>query len=269
MDILTHIAAGIAIGTTITICTKGSALKKIGIVLAGALGGALPDTDAVSMWSKFDVTFGKLFGLQHTGCEIYSAKFWYSHHGFMHSLLASVVFGFILLLIAYLLQQRFRKQKSSFCQSFKRNIYIFLSFISGFIAHLLCDMLTPAATWGGVNLFYPLNTYTGGWGKIWWWNNYDVFLIINTLITTNILILFISQLTKAKLKIFSITVFVLAFAFIVIQVNTRKFDFNHTCSSAQVYQKYEAKSKEIQENILGKKLYNSIKQFDNSVSLNF
>jgi membrane-bound metal-dependent hydrolase YbcI (DUF457 family) len=267
MDILTHIAAGLATGTSIVICSRGGALKKTGAVLAGALGGALPDIDVISMWSGFDATFGKLFGLQHTGREIYSAKFWYSHHGFMHSLVASVLFGLILAFVVYLLQQRIRKLKMPLYQSFKHNGCILVSFAGGFVAHLLCDMPTPSSSWGGINLFYPLNTYTGGWGKIWWWNNYDVFLIINILIAINLLILLVGRFTRVRIKTFTIPVFIFAFACVVVQINTRKFDFNRT--PAQTYQKCEAKSKEIQENILGDKLYNCMKQFDNSMPFNF
>jgi hypothetical protein len=58
------------------------------------LGGALPDFDAISLWSGFDKTFGKLFNLSNSGEVIYFSKFWYSHHGFLHSILASVILAF-------------------------------------------------------------------------------------------------------------------------------------------------------------------------------
>ena len=163
MDLLTHISAGLAIGTCIAVGTKSSALKKTGIILAGALGGALPDIDAISLWSKFDSTFGRFFGLQHSGRFIYSGKLWYSHHGFMHSLVASLIFGFLLLLFIYFIRSRFRGISfSSFGQSVKNNRRLLFGFLGGYLAHLLCDMPTPAASWGGVRLFYPFTGYIGG-----------------------------------------------------------------------------------------------------------
>ena len=270
MDILTHIATGVAIGTTIIVCTKGNKLKKASIIFAGALGGALPDIDAISLWSKFDSTLGKFFELQHSGSEIYSAKYWYSHHGFMHSILASLLMAFILMLAVYFITWGFRHiSLSLFFVSIKKNSAILSSFLGGYITHLLCDMPTPSGSWGGINLFFPLNTYSGGWGKIWWWNNYDIFLIINVVILINLIILTIRHIAKFKLNLLSLFVSAFAIVLIVVQLNTRGFNFNYTISTSNNYQKCESKSKEIQNKILGDKLYDKMKRFDNSVPIYF
>lgn len=270
MDILTHVVVGVAIGSTLVICSKNSnPFKKISIVGAGALGGALPDVDAISLWSGFDASFGKLFGLQHSGKQIYFGKYWYSHHGFMHSLLASIIMGLLFLFLSYCVKQHFRNLSlKSFGLFVKNNSILYISFLLGYIAHLFCDMLTPASTWGGVNLLYPLKTYVGGWGAIWWWNNYDIFLIVITLITINVFLLMLGKWIKAKTKIAVVSLF-LAVLLIAVQVKTRRFDFNYTGYSAKTYQINEAKSKEIQKKLLGKKLYTQMEKFDNKIPLNF
>lgn len=261
MDLLTHIAAGIAVGTTIAVCSKGNAVKKITIVCGGALGGALPDIDAISLWSKFDTTFGRLFSLSHTGKEIYSAKFWYSHHAFMHSLAACVLFSFILLAVIYLANRRAKKE---FTLLSKANIAIPAAFASGYIAHLVCDMPTPASSWAGVNLFFPINVYIGGWGKIWWWNNYDIFLISSGVIAVNVLLLIFSNVLKHKHRYFSFVLLAAAATAVAIQISTRDFDFN-----SHTYQECEAQSKKIQKKIVGKTLYDKMEKFDDAIPLYF
>lgn len=265
MDLLTHIAAGAAVGTTIAVCVKGKAGKKAAVVCAGALGGALPDIDAISLWSKFDATFGRLFGLSHAGKEIYSAKFWYSHHAFMHSLAACVLLALILLVVIFIVRKGFKNLSWAGLKLFSgRNIAVAGAFASGYIAHLICDMPTPASSWGGVNILFPLEPYIGGWGKIWWWNNYDIFLIISAVIAANLLILALSGLLKRRSKQLSCVLLAAAVVIIIVQVNSRGFDFN-----SHTYQQCETKSKEIQKKILGEKLYKRMEKLDNAVPIYF
>ncbi len=100
MDILSHSLSGVAFGTVIASFTDKGFKRKAGVVLLSGFGGALPDIDAISLWSKFDTTIGHFFGLAHSGNEIYFSKFWYSHHGAMHSLLVA---GIVTLIIGILL----------------------------------------------------------------------------------------------------------------------------------------------------------------------
>lgn len=265
MDLLTHIATGMAVSSTIAVCIKGNTIKKTAVICAGALGGALPDIDVVSLWSKFDVTFGRLFNLSHTGKEIYSAKFWYSHHGFMHSLAACLLFAAILLTTAYLIQRRFKDLSWNGLKRFSRNnISIAGAFSAAYILHLICDMPTPVGSWGGVRLFFPLQSYIGGWGKIWWWNNYDIFLIASGAIVLNFLILTILKLTGSKIKYLSCALFATAALVVTVQINSRKTNFN---ANKNTYN--EAKSKEIQRRILGKKLFDKMEKLDNDIPLCF
>lgn len=106
MDILTHVLSGAAIGVAAANYYKTTPLRKAKIILAGAIGGAFPDIDAISMWSEFDRTFGALFNLSHSGRVIYGSKFWYSHHAFFHSLIGSLFFAALFLWIVYLVKRR-------------------------------------------------------------------------------------------------------------------------------------------------------------------
>ena len=76
MDILTHAISGLAAGTAIVGISKKSKIGNFKILGFSCLGAVLPDIDAVSMWSKFDSTFGKLFHFIYSGRDIYSMKFW-------------------------------------------------------------------------------------------------------------------------------------------------------------------------------------------------
>ncbi|MBC7485615.1 MAG: hypothetical protein H7282_02550 [Cytophagaceae bacterium] len=129
-------------------------------------------------------------------------------------------------------------------------------------------MPTPSCVWGGVDFFWPGKTYFGGTGDIWWWNNYDIFLIIVTVILINLLVLPASQWLKQKTSKIAIAVFTLGFICCFIQIKTRGFDFNYTGHQVD-YDRYEEKSKEIQRDLLGEKLYGFMTKFDRKVKVDF
>ena len=54
--------------------------------------------------------------------------------------------------------------------------------------------------WNGVNFFWPSKYYIGGTGDIWWWNNYDIFLIVLSVVLTNTVILLSAPLIGKKIK---------------------------------------------------------------------
>lgn len=139
MDIISHTFTGVAIGTVVAAVSNLSGRKKGWIILLGIIGGAIPDFDAISLWSKFDSTIGSVFA------------------------------ALFLLFIAFLGIAMIRREYSF--NAFKRRIikyrYGCSSFLLGYLFHLLEDMPTPSGPWGGVNLFFPSNTYIGGYGKIW------------------------------------------------------------------------------------------------------
>lgn len=268
MDILTHAISGTAVAACTSTFVKTTPKRRIKILLAGTLGGILPDLDAVSIWSRFDSTFGKLFHLSHTGREIYSMKLWYSHHAFLHSFLSSIIFGGLLMGIIYLITNRKRKnnkegiQPSSFVRTYA--IY-FITFVLGYWTHLAGDLPTPSSTWGGIALWWPSHNYVGGFGKIWWWNNYDIFLLILSSICIIILVPLISKYIQSKAKIFSVAILYATFCLILIQINTRQYDY----SSPGKYAEKEHNSKKEQERILGKQLYGYMVWFDNKLKFYF
>jgi len=266
MDIVSHTLTGVAVGTVAATISNGLWKRKGLIILSGGFGGALPDLDAISLWSKFDSTIGSLLGLSHSGKEIYFGKFWYSHHGAFHSLIAPILLILLIVLINALLKKRFKI--SSVLESLKSNKYLMLAFFFGFIFHLFEDMPTPASVWGGVNLFFPSASYVGGFGIIWWWNNYDLVLIISGVIVLNLLINIIpNRFYWFKTKS-CISVFLLGLSLFLVQINTRTVEFSYTGHTAN-YDYFEAQSKDLQREILGDKLFEFMTTIDSKIPLNF
>lgn len=255
MDILTHTLSGFAVGTVLASYSSGSWRAKSSILLFSGLGGALPDIDAISMWSKFDAAFGRLFGLTSSGKVIYSAKYWYSHHGFMHSLSAAIGIAVCIGFLCWLFSSK--SKLSSLKDAFYTRRLLLLGFIFGFVIHLLEDMITPAGPWGGVRLFFPSEVYIGGTGDIWWWNNYNLFLIVAAVLFVNIGLLLFSMFKKNKLWKYTTSVFLIGYICFMWQVKQINYTFNR-----MEYSECERKSKEIQKEILGDKLYWRMETFD-------
>lgn len=252
MDILSHTLSGLAIGTVIaSFCQIED--SKIKVIIFGGLGGALPDIDAISLWSQFDQTFGKWFQLANTGEDIYTGKLWYSHHAFMHSLLCAVILSGLIMVI--------------FCPgekaNTKMNYLLSVSFFLGFNIHLAEDMPTPVGAWGGVNYFFPAHDYIGGYGNIWWWNNYDLFLIVMLVFIINSLLLF-----SKKCKKVAIPVFIIGVIIFLSQIQKRELDYTLN-SKNYGYVDSETKSKEFQKKVLGNHIFTLMEKFDSFVKINF
>jgi len=266
MDIISHTLTGVEVGTVMATVSDGSWQQKGLIILAGGFGGALPDFDAISLWSKFDSTIGSFLGLAHSGKEIYFGKFWYSHHAALHSLIAPI----LLILFTALAKAALRRElnKTDILASLKANKFFTLAFFFGFLFHLLEDMPTPASVWGGVNLFFPSSAYIGGLGKIWWWNNYDLVLIITGVIVVNLLLNVLPS-RYYRVKIGScLSAFSLGLTLFLVQVHTRPIDFSYTGHTID-YATYESQSKQIQREILGENLFAVMSAIDRRIPLNF
>ena len=269
MDIITHTLSGVAISTVVVGFSGKGFKEKLGIISISGNGAALPDLDAISLWSRFDSTFGRLFNLEHSGRDIYFSKLWYSHHAFLHSVLAAIIIAFLIGVLSYLIFLRQKpKSFSGLITNLKREKLILLAFVSGFIIHLIEDMPTPSGVWGGVNLFWPLHKYLGGSGDTWWWNNYDIFLIVTSIIVINLILGLLKPLKRLNPKMLTSGILILGFILGLIQVKTRDFDFNYTGHTLR-YDEYELKSKELQKKILGQNVYGLMEKFDNKIPLNF
>lgn len=261
MDILIHTLSGTTVATGIAGVYGKSKIHKLQLIGIGAFAGALPDFDAFSLWSKFDQTIGNWLSLSHTGREIYFGKLWYSHHAFLHSILGALTCIAFFTTI-YLIFRSLTKRKPKLPQL----ILPASTFFFAFCSHLLGDMPTPASVWGGIALWFPHQEYIGGWGKVWWWNNYDIFLILATCTSLNTLLALI--LKQGRLKWIQSSLVVIALIGIVYQCNTRGFDFAYTEHTSK-FQEYEQKSLEIQKRILGDKLYKTMLWFDSKLPVYF
>ncbi|PIE84519.1 MAG: hypothetical protein CSA07_02065 [Bacteroidia bacterium] len=268
MDILTHTLSGLALGTVVACHGAPSARRRATILSCSTLAGALPDLDAISLWSRFDGTLGRWFGLSHSGRDIYSAKFWYSHHAFMHSLLAAAMVALLVVLLVYG-RTLLRDGLSGW---WRRGRLVVLSMLLAYSIHLLEDMPTPSSTWGGVRLLFPATGYVGGTGDIWWWNNYDVFLIVLAVLLLNLLLIalrsVVPRLRRLPLFRLALGVFLIGFALGLYQVKTRPYDFAYSGHTDR-YQELEAQSKAAQRGILGERLYRAMEWFDRQLPIYF
>ena len=266
MDILIHTLSGTTTAGFIVAFSKSSIKDKLLLVLLGGFAGAFPDIDALSLWGGFDRTIGKWLHLSHSGSDIYFGKFWYSHHGFFHSLLAAFLFAFIFILIR---------------KNFFKNLYlkeyiktpqtkgVFAVCFFAYVSHLLGDLPTPGAVWGGVRLFFPFNIYIGGYGTTWWWNNYDVFLslAISTIFFVLLILLNKRFYSTDYLKL-SIGLYMCCVGFCFYFVTHRSISYAYTGNTVR-YAYYERSSKIDQYRRLGKNLYFKMIRLDNKIPLYF
>ncbi|MCW3785681.1 metal-dependent hydrolase [Plebeiibacterium sediminum] len=260
MDILTHTLSGVAAASVVANVSNGKLAHKIKLLVTGAFAGALPDIDVITKWSGFDATFGKWFDLSISGNEAFGAKLWYSHHAFFHSLLASVIFGLLLGLILYAAKSKFKISRSSLLSA----IPFVLAFVFGYNMHLLEDMVTPGGGWGGVAYLWPSKVYIGGFGDTWWWNNYDVFLIVSGVVFFNTALLLLGKLRLKRFGAVSILIFVLGFTLGVVQVKNRDFNFNARGTAHK-----EELSKEIQKEALGENVFYLMEKLDAIIPVAF
>ncbi len=258
MDILTHTISGMAAASVVANVSHQKFIGKVKILITGAVAGGLPDIDVITAWSGFDGTFGRWFNLTISGHEAFSAKLWYSHHAFFHSLLASVIFGLMLGMTMYAVKSKFKLSKLTLLSV----IPFVLAFVLGFNMHLLEDMVTPSGGWGGVAYLWPSKIYVGGFGNTWWWNNYDIFLLANGVVLVNVIFFFVNK--RQFIKVSSIFVFVVGFTLGTIQIKSRNYNFN---SRGDINK--ETLSKEIQEDILGEKVFKGMETLDKVIPVAF
>jgi len=268
MDILTHTLSGVALSTMVAAIAKRR-LRETGLLIfCGGLGGAFPDIDAISLWSGFDATIGKLLNLEHTGRDIYFSNFYYSHHNFMHSFVGAVGFsmlaGLCFLLVALICSKGVGRVSllkfSSLCV---------ISFFGGYVMHLLGDLPTPGCVWHGIKLFWPSSVPIGGTGHLWWWNNYDIFLLVLFCCTANIgLIVFYRFFKKNFIQYLAVIIFVSMSAAVFYQIVQRPTHFAYE-GYTPYHAQYERQSLEIQKQTLGQPLFRVMVNLDRKLKMNF
>lgn len=242
MDILTHILAATTASSVVAIFTLKKTKWKVMAVCMGVVAGTLPDIDVISLWSGFDSTFGSWFWLPESGKQIYYAKYWYSHHAFIHSLLSATTISAALALIC---ARVFRSLSAA---------WIGVAFFGGYLSHLLLDMVTPGGPWGGIALLFPLDTYVGGWGKVWWWNNYDIFLYMALSALASLMALFVKGRKIGKILLSIVALLVIVSATTIINSDNNFNQGEHSVN--------EQKSLQIQQQRLSGPIYSLIYKLD-------
>ncbi len=266
MDILIHTLSGTTTAALISIFTKANKKNKLLLVLLGGLAGAMPDIDAISLWSGFDSTIGNWLHLNHTGKEIYFGKLWYSHHGFFHSFMAAGLLAFVFVCLRKICLNE-KSWKIYFNQTQTR--WILILFFCSYVSHLAGDLPTPAAAWGGIRLFFPFNSYIGGFGTTWWWNNYDVFLsLLTATILLIILILIEGKVLQKDYFQMSVWVYVLSITFCTYFVTHRSISYAYEGNTSR-YTFYERTSKIDQYSRLRKRLFWIMTKLDNKLPIYF
>ena len=267
MDILIHTLSGTTTAAFISTFSKSSSrVTKLLWVLLGGFAGALPDIDAISLWSKFDGTIGKWLHLSHSGAEIYFGKFWYSHHGFFHSIVAAILLSFVFICIRKIFSKKINWKQYI---QLKQTQFVFAIFFFSYISHLIGDLPTPGAVWGGVRLFFPFEIYVGGYGTTWWWNNYDVFLCLaNASIFFVLIILLENKFYKNDYIKFSIALYILSVSYCIYSVTHRSISYAYEGNTSR-YEYYERISKQDQFNKLGPWAYFKMFKLDKKLPLYF
>jgi inner membrane protein len=266
MDILIHTLSGATTAAFIATLSDSKTKGKLLLILLGAFAGALPDMDAISLWSKFDGTIGKWLHLSHTGNQIYFGKFWYSHHGFFHSVFAAALLSLVFISIRKAVYSK-REWLTYFKE--KQTIVLFAVFFFAYISHLIGDLPTPGAVWGGIRLFFPFEVYVGGYGTTWWWNNYDVFI---TLVATMfLLLLFIcleDKFLKNDLIRLTACIYIFSFSMCFYFVTHHSISFAYTGNTSR-YQYYERASIADQWTRLGKSIFKYMYKIDKKLPFYF
>lgn len=253
MDIMSHTLSGAAVGALAGTWGQVSTKAKWALFALGAAAGALPDIDAISGWRRFKSVIGVRLGLESTGLEIYRGKLWYSHHAFTHSLLWCVCLFAVVFAAARL--------RSSTGWSFRLGVTASLASL----AHILGDLPTPAGSWGGVALLFPSSHYIGGWGWAWWWNNYDLVLLLAGL---NVSLLLLSFVGKRRV---AVRAWLLALGFVIlglIQLASRPSLFLWE-RGALSYEMLEESSLETQRALLPGWLMQSMEWIDRALPMPF
>jgi inner membrane protein len=270
MDIVTHTLSGLAAGTAVAafIVHKKGLKKSIPILIAGLIGGFLPDIDAISLWSGFDATIGKFFALSAPGQRIYFSTYMLSHHGAMHSVAAAIFLTLSFLLTSYAFQIIYYRNKAIKNILLKSGPKAFAFFL-GYLFHLLGDLPTPGYVWGGIRLWWPSSSYSGGTNQIWWWNNYDIFLLVLITIIINLTIIPLIKNSKIFfLRFIPSIIVVLMIIFSVIQINSRTYTYLYK-NYRKEFSGFEKKSLKEQQRILGIGMYKRMRSFDKKTPFPF
>lgn len=261
MDIFSHTVSGLAAAAALLPVVKPKPAQVPLVLLTGALAGALPDFDAIAMWGGYDATIGKWFAIPYSGRDIYFNQLWYSHHGVTHSLLGLGFFtGVFLLIMRVCLPGRKRKWNWTYAGPFALAYFM----------HILEDMPTPGSVWEGVMLFCPIDCWVGGTGNIWWWHNYDLFLLFLGSFVINVLVFCVGRwvpvLNKAKVTLY---VYGVMLALCAVQIARRDYDYDYVDYTENDYDAKDEEAIRFQREVLGDDLTDYMLEINRALPLPF
>lgn len=266
MDILTHSLSGAMAATAIApLCGKPKC-RTLWVIGSGGVGAVMPDIDVITRWSGFDATIGRWFDLSRSGRAIYHANLWYSHHNFCHSLVAGVLFTLIMAMAIFLITKGFALRRGA-ANSLNAWWVYPAAFFLGFCMHLAGDLPTPGSTWHGIKLFWPHAGPVGGFGYIWWWNNYDIFLLLLAGCSVNLMLIFLNNVIKIRsLKVVPLLLCMVVIGAAVFQIAHRPVRFS---DSGGGWAEREGQSLIVQRQILGDQLHRIMLEMDRQLPFPF
>ena len=186
----------------------------------------------------------------------------------MHSLAAAAIFTLAGALLRYL-YCRLRSGVRSASAVIMNASGFLLAFFFGYLMHLLGDLPTPDAAWNGIRLFWPLSPFVGGFGYIWWWNNYDIFLIFLVGGALNAALIVANRYLKRRLLRTAPTlIFLCMICAALFQITHRPARFSSAGNPAGHAEK-EHQSLAIQRDILGERLYGIMNALDRKIPIPF
>ncbi|MDX1906617.1 MAG: metal-dependent hydrolase [Bacteroidia bacterium] len=255
MDIVNNIVAGCLGASFIASATPARPARQIKIILSGIIGGIFPDIDGLSLMTSADSWCRTLLGI--SGENLYFGHHALSHLGFFHSLMGLVVCTLGAGLLTSWIYFQPMRHAASFVAAFRYLLVYIVAFGLGYVLHLAGDLAGPAGIWGGVRLFFPYEAYVGGWGHLWWWNNYDIFLILAFACILNLGFMLRYRAGSRLLARVSALTVCLALILAVVQVVHRGEAFNEGSFSYR-----EEYSRQVQQQILGPGLYHWMEELD-------
>lgn len=266
MDILTHCLSGAMAATAIAPFCGKPTYRKLLVIESGTVGAVMPDIDAITRWPGFDATIGRWFDLSRSGRAIYHANLWYSHHNFCHSLASGVLFTLMLAMVFLLVKKGFASRCGAISGLNAWWGYL-IAFFIGFCIHLAGDLPTPGSTWHGIKLFWPYTVPVGGLGYIWWWNNYDIFLLLLFGCSINLIFIFLNSVLKSPyLKVAPMLFCAVVIGTAVFQITHRPVSFSDTGGA---WAEKESRSLTVQRKIIGDPLYRIMVKMDRSLPFPF
>jgi hypothetical protein len=227
------------------------------MTVAGAL---FADIDSLSVW-PWERWLGFPLFDPDAAAQVYASHRWYAHQAFSHSLLGMFLITLSFWVASSGLHSRLFHRAPRFGSSFAYLAPYWAGWGIGYVLHLAEDLFTPAGPWGGIALAFPSDQYIGGWGWVWWWNNYDIQLILLAAFAVHALMIFWSPVGKKGVRLFPVFVMLLASTWIGLQIHRRHYDFNRLNFTAN-----EQFSHRFAQDALGENLYQAFYALDRKVS---